>query len=490
MAFPSFSPSCSDTSSVTCKSSSHQYGTEEHQNLSPTGHLLVAVFLGIIGTLGFFSNLLVLILFCQYKVLRSPINLLLMNISISDLMVCILGTPFSFAASTQRHWLIGEAGCIWYGFVNTLFGTVSLVSLAVLSYERYCTMMGSTEADVTNFRKAWLAILVSWVYCLFWTLPPLFGWSSYGPEGPGTTCSVNWHSRDTNNTSYIVCLFIFCLVLPFGVIVYCYGRLLIAIKQVSGVSKGAGRTREQRVLVMVIVMVICFLLCWLPYGIMALIATFGKPGLITASASIIPSILAKSSTVYNPVIYIFLNKQFYRCFAAFLRCSKVPQVSSNKYSSKSTKIYLTARKPQDTYTVNAASKKPESEENTAAEASKPICPDSGERNNQVSSGEILMQEPAAMMGYGDLSSLEVQYFQWLGGEAEIPHRFCQTFKSRPKFKEGIPEGIMDHMEACRAEVIRKKRSLITSMLEWRRQQIAKDEEVGNKPQTEPAYYTL
>ncbi|XP_072263828.1 opsin-3-like isoform X2 [Pyxicephalus adspersus] len=227
MALPSFSPSCSESGGVTC---SQQYGTEPG-NLSPSGHLLVAIFLGIIGSLGFFSNLLVLVLFCQYRVLRSPINMLLMNISLSDLMVCILGTPFSFAASTQGQWLIGEAGCVWYGFVNTLFGTVSLVSLAVLSYERYCTMLGSTEADVTNYKKAWLGILVSWVYSLFWTLPPLFGWSSYGPEGPGTTCSVNWHSRDAINTSYIVCLFLFCLALPFFVIVYCYGRLLVAIKQ-------------------------------------------------------------------------------------------------------------------------------------------------------------------------------------------------------------------------------------------------------------------
>uniref|UniRef100_A0A8C3I260 G-protein coupled receptors family 1 profile domain-containing protein n=1 Tax=Chrysemys picta bellii TaxID=8478 RepID=A0A8C3I260_CHRPI len=276
---------------------------------SPTGHLITAICLGIIGSLGFLNNLLVLILFCRNKVLWSPINLLLMNISVSDMMVCIMGTPFSFAASTQGRWLIGPAGCIWYGFVNTLFGTVSLISLAVLSYERYCTMMGTTEADATNYRKIWMGIFLSWMYSLFWTLPPLFGWSSYGPEGPGTTCSVNWHSRDANNISYIICLFIFCLVIPFFIIVYSYGKLLCAIKQVSGVTKGMGRTREQHVLIMVVVMVICFLLCWLPYGIMALIATFGKPGLITPSASIIPSVLAKSSTVYNPVIYIFLNKQ-------------------------------------------------------------------------------------------------------------------------------------------------------------------------------------
>lgn len=111
---------------------------------------------------------------------------------------------------------------------------VSLISLAVLSYERYCTMMGTTEADATNYKKVWLGIFVSWMYSLFWTLPPLFGWSSYGPEGPGTTCSVNWHSRDANNISYIICLFVFCLVIPFFIIVYCYGKLLCAIKQVSG----------------------------------------------------------------------------------------------------------------------------------------------------------------------------------------------------------------------------------------------------------------
>ncbi|KAG8445447.1 hypothetical protein GDO86_010286 [Hymenochirus boettgeri] len=362
MAFHTSNPSCSDSSSVSCKSNIHHYGPEDHPNLSPNGHLLVAVFLGVIGSLGFFNNLLVLVLFCKYKVLRSPINMLLMNISLSDLMVCILGTPFSFAASTQGRWLLGEAGCIWYGFANTLFGTVSLVSLAVLSYERYCTMLRSTEADMTNYRKAWIGILVSWVYSLFWTLPPLFGWSKYGPEGPGTTCSVNWHSRDLNNTSYIVCLFVFCLALPFAVIVYCYGRLLFAIKQVSAVSKGAGRAREQRVLIMIIVMVVCFLLCWLPYGVMALVATFGKPGLIPPSASIIPSVLAKSSTVYNPIIYIFMNKQFNRCFTALIQCNDTPQVSSKKSSSKTTKICLNARRLPDNFTPNVTSNRPPSSE--------------------------------------------------------------------------------------------------------------------------------
>ncbi|XP_068880906.1 uncharacterized protein [Aphelocoma coerulescens] len=462
--------------------------------LSPAGRLAAAVCLGAVGSLGFCSNLLVLLLFWRFRALRSPINLLLLNIALSDLLGCALGTPLGLSAGAAAA---PGAACAWHGFATALCGIISLISLAVLSYERYCTMTRTTEADTTNYRKTWTGIILSWTYSLLWTVPPLFGWSSYGPEGPGITCSVNWHSKDANNASYIVCLFIFCLVIPFAIIVYSYGKLLCAVRQnssavtcaaspgnclscdcpgdrlqttralqvtlrfvqlevpmtasqmrevsylpyeglcraqaeakaaaflgkqehdavvhwqpagfpfselreglflpsaaaaavgsggsdtyvntkhvalwvqgissllgdhswqdsgkpwfwehweqlcsvqavlmpylclcptqVSSINKGLGRSREQRILVMVVVMVVCFLLCWLPYAAVALIATFGKPGLITPAASIIPAILAKSSTVYNPIIYVFLNKQFYRCFVALLRCNKSTESST------------------------------------------------------------------------------------------------------------------------------------------------------------------
>ncbi|XP_051264782.1 opsin-3-like isoform X2 [Dicentrarchus labrax] len=224
---------CAGVNSALCAGAGegHLRGGSYRTTLTPTGNLVVAVCLGFIGTFGLMNNLLVLVLFCRYKMLRSPINLLLINISISDLLVCVLGTPFSFAASTQGRWLIGKGGCVWYGFANSLFGIVSLISLAVLSYERYSTMIEPTEADSSNYCKISLGITLTWVYSLIWTLPPLFGWSSYGPEGPGTTCSVDWTAKTANNISYIICLFVFCLIVPFLVIVFCYGKLLCAIRQ-------------------------------------------------------------------------------------------------------------------------------------------------------------------------------------------------------------------------------------------------------------------
>uniref|UniRef100_A0A8C6UIR7 Teleost multiple tissue opsin b n=1 Tax=Neogobius melanostomus TaxID=47308 RepID=A0A8C6UIR7_9GOBI len=311
----------------------HQQPHLSSSSLSPTGHLVVAVCLGCIGTVAFLTNFLVLTLFCRYRALRTPMNLLLVSISFSDLLVSVLGTPFSFAASVHGRWLIGRAGCVWYGFVNACLGIVSLISLAVLSYERYNTIMATTMADGTDFRAVLGGIGFSWLYAV-----------RYGPEGPGTTCSVDWKTQTVNNVSYIVCLFVFCLILPFCVILYSYGKLLRAIRQVSRMSSIVPRRREQRVLLMVVTMVVCYLVCWLPYGVAALLSAFGPRDLLTPTASITPSLLAKCSTAINPFIYVFMNKQFYRCFRAFISCSPVGRGGSGlKSFSRATRTIRTTR---------------------------------------------------------------------------------------------------------------------------------------------------
>uniref|UniRef100_A0A672ZSI0 Teleost multiple tissue opsin 3b n=2 Tax=Sphaeramia orbicularis TaxID=375764 RepID=A0A672ZSI0_9TELE len=294
--------------------------------LSRAGHTAVAVVLGSILVLGFLGNFLALLVFSRFPGLRTPVNLLLINISASDMLVCIFGTPFSFAASVRGSWLTGTSGCRWYGFSNALFGIVSLVSLSLLSFERYSALLRSSQSDPCQYRRAWLAVATSWLYSLAWTVPPLLGWSSYGLEGPGTTCSVQWAQRSPAARSYVSCLFFFCLLLPLLLMFFCYGRILLAVRgvtrQVTRIKiKTSAEQREGRVLMMVVSMVSGYLLCWMPYGIVAMLSSLGQPGVVSPIASLIPSLLAKTSTVLNPVIYVLLNNQFSRCFRYMFSCS-------------------------------------------------------------------------------------------------------------------------------------------------------------------------
>ncbi|KAG7502054.1 vertebrate ancient opsin-like [Solea senegalensis] len=82
--------------------------------LSPTGFTVLSVVLGFIMTFGFLNNFVVLLLFCKFKKLRTPVNMLLLNISVSDMLVCLFGTTLSFASSVRGKWLLGRSGCSWY----------------------------------------------------------------------------------------------------------------------------------------------------------------------------------------------------------------------------------------------------------------------------------------------------------------------------------------------------------------------------------------
>lgn len=116
--------------------------------------------------------------------------------------------------------------------LSVFSGIVSLISLVILSYDRYSTLTVYNKQGI-NYRKPLLAVGGTWLYSLFWTVPPLLGWSSYGIEGAGTSCSVSWTARTAQSHAYIICLFTFCLVIPVLVMIYCYSRLLWAVKQVE-----------------------------------------------------------------------------------------------------------------------------------------------------------------------------------------------------------------------------------------------------------------
>lgn len=96
---------------------------------SPEQHLfavhtyrLLAVAIGTIGALGFCANFAVLALYWRFKRLRTPTNLLLLNISLSDLLVSLLGVNFTLAACVEGRWTWNQATCVWDGFSNSLFG--------------------------------------------------------------------------------------------------------------------------------------------------------------------------------------------------------------------------------------------------------------------------------------------------------------------------------------------------------------------------------
>lgn len=66
---------------------------------------------------------------------------------------------------------------------------------------------------------------------------------------------------------------------------------------------------EKKVAKMCFLMAFVFLTCWMPYIVTRFLVVNGYGHLITPTVSIVAYLFAKSSTVYNPVIYIFMIRK-------------------------------------------------------------------------------------------------------------------------------------------------------------------------------------
>ena len=74
---------------------------------------------------------------------------------------------------------------------------------------------------------------------------------------------------------------------------------------------------EKKVAAMFLLMIVSFLLCWTPYAVVSMMEAFGRQRVVSPVVAIVPSFLAKSSTAYNPLIYILMSKKVRSVVASF-----------------------------------------------------------------------------------------------------------------------------------------------------------------------------
>ena len=194
---------------------------------------------------------------------------------------------------------------------------------------------------VTSFWRKCFVIGSCWLYALFWSIFPLLGWSSYGMEGIGISCSIRWQSRDAGNISYTVLLFMFAFVIPMAVICFAYFKTYEKVRchnrsvtksmrhigtrnevsiQVQGHSRehseNMGQRKSQQVVFkeiriakMGFIMASAFCLAWIPYAVASIVAVC-SPSSVSPLAATVPAIIAKSSTCYFPIIYGITHTTF------------------------------------------------------------------------------------------------------------------------------------------------------------------------------------
>ncbi|XP_070964326.1 rhodopsin [Oncorhynchus clarkii lewisi] len=304
------------------------YEYPQYYLVSPAAYSLMAAYMFFLILTGFPINFLTLYVTIEHKKLRTALNYILLNLAVADLFMVIGGFTTTMYTSMHGYFVFGRMGCNIEGFFATHGGEIALWSLVVLAIERWLVVC----KPISNFRfsetHAIMGVAFTWVMAAACSVPPLLGWSRYIPEGMQCSCGIDYYTRapDINNESFVIYMFVVHFMIPLFIISFCYGNLLCAVKAAAAAQQESETTQraEREVTRMVIMMVVSFLVCWVPYASVAWYIFCNQGSEFGPVFMTIPAFFAKSSSLYNPLIYVLMNKQFRNCMITTLCCGKNP----------------------------------------------------------------------------------------------------------------------------------------------------------------------
>lgn len=233
--------------------------------------------------------------------------------------------------------------------IGGIFGLMSINTMVAIAIDRYYAIAKPLQvAKNMSRKKSFFMIVAVWLWSLLSAVPPVFGWGRYIPEGFQTSCTFDYLTRTDNNRSYILFLYIFGFVIPLTVIILCYTMILKAVnvhenemkktakKLNAEMRSNQDKTRmEIRVAKIAIAILVLYLLSWTPYALVALVGQFGDAMFVTPLWSEIPVMFAKTSAIYNPMVYALSHPKFRAALSKRLPwlCCAVPQTTTPGASS-------------------------------------------------------------------------------------------------------------------------------------------------------------
>nr|Q4U4D2.2 RecName: Full=Melanopsin; AltName: Full=Opsin-4 [Podarcis siculus]AAY34941.2 melanopsin [Podarcis siculus] len=287
----------------------------------------------VIGSIGITGNLLVLYAFYSNKRLRTPANYFIMNLAASDFLMSATQAPICFLNSMHTEWILGDIGCNFYVFCGALFGITSMMTLLAISVDRYCVITKPLQSIKRSSKKrSCIIIAFVWLYSLGWSVCPLFGWSSYIPEGLMISCTWDYVSYSPANRSYTMMLCCFVFFIPLIIIFHCYLFMFLAIRSTGRNVQKLGSTynrksnvsqsvkSEWKLAKIAFVAIVVFVLSWSPYACVTLIAWAGYAKTLNPYSKSVPAVIAKASAIYNPIIYAIIHPRYRRTIRSAVPC--------------------------------------------------------------------------------------------------------------------------------------------------------------------------
>ena len=308
----------------------------------------IAIFFALLSICNISANGFIIFLFLKESSLRTPSNMFILNLAISDMLMLITnGVPIALSPFFGNYWSYGSLYCTLYGFAGGVSGIVSIWTMVFIGYDRYKSITNKYKTPSFTSKQAMFALIFIWVYPTLIMLPPALGiWSRYALEGLLLTCSFEYCVDTVDNATYVVFLTFTSFVVPMMHIIYFYYFIVKTVKKFFSALRSSDNkymafafsekiATESKINRLAVTSVLLWLLAWTPYALVVLIGQFGPRYLLTPLASQIPSMCTKTCTVFNCVTFGFSHPHVQK---AAKKCFNLDNDNKNKLTDATTYV--------------------------------------------------------------------------------------------------------------------------------------------------------
>ncbi|NWY57697.1 GPRX protein, partial [Chionis minor] len=289
------------------------------------------------------ANIVVMVVILKTPLLRKFI--FVCHLCVVDLLSAIFLMPLGIISSSScfNKVIYSIAECQALIFLNVCFISASILTIAIISVERYYYIVHPMRYEVKmTMRLAVAGVIFIWVKSVLITVLALVGW----PQGNGATsasrCTVYW-SPGAHKKAFVIIFSIVCFVLPTIIIfaVYCsvYRVARMASLPQAPVPAQAAAPRHRsdsiasqvtiittrnlplprltpesflgsnKAILTLVLIVGQFLCCWLPFFAFHLHSSVAAGTASGGHGEMVVTWIAYSSFAINPFFYGLLNRQ-------------------------------------------------------------------------------------------------------------------------------------------------------------------------------------
>ena len=282
-----------------------------------------AVVLILSSVVNITSNVLVLVILARNNRLRTLTNFFIGNLCVVDLIAGFVLIPLAIdSLLAQPEPLVriefsSTVICKFYGFLNSLYGIATSLTVAVIALDRYHSILNCLRYEIiVTQRRAGFVIACTWMLAFFISLCPLVGWGHFSLN-PYQRCSLYFPDK----SGFIFFRAVICVLVPYFITVFCYTRIhLVArrhartiiniqVRDTRNKLKGVNLSISKKTIRVYVVLGV-YTTCWIPFYAINLLITICPGAKIPEQLMLTTAALTLVNSACNPIMYALITSQF------------------------------------------------------------------------------------------------------------------------------------------------------------------------------------